>query len=224
MIDIEALGFSYGDAAFRLQLPDLALADGEIVAVVGPSGSGKTTLLNLICGISVADSGSVRIDGTDIGALSDRERRQFRLANIGLVFQNFELLDYLDVVDNILLPARIGNAISLDAALRSRATQLAQSMGIADKLSRSVANLSQGERQRVAVCRALLAGPGLILADEPTGNLDVITKEQVLQALIRAAREHSATLVMVTHDLSLLGQFDRIVDFSQVNVLEQIPA
>jgi putative ABC transport system ATP-binding protein len=224
VIDIEALCFSYGDGAFSLQLPDLALADGEIVAVVGPSGSGKTTLLNLICGISVAERGSVRIDGTDIGALSDRERRQFRLANIGLVFQNFELLDYLDVVDNILLPARIGKVISLDADLRSRATQLAQSMGIADKLSRSVASLSQGERQRVAVCRALLADPGLILADEPTGNLDVVTKEQVLQALIRAAREQRATLVMVTHDLSILGEFDRVVDFSKVNVVDGIPA
>jgi len=222
VIDIDALCFSYGDGAFSLHIPELSLLAGEMVAVVGPSGSGKTTLLNLICGISVADSGSVHVNGTDIGVLSERQRRQFRLANIGLVFQNFELLDYLDVMDNILLPARIGNAISLDSGLRNRAAQLAQSMGIADKLSRAVASLSQGERQRVAVCRALLAGPGLILADEPTGNLDPITKEQVLQALIGAAREHRATLVMVTHDLSLLGQFDRIVDFSKAAAITEV--
>lgn len=215
MIELRQLLFSYGPGAFSLRIPLLQVKAGEIVAVVGPSGAGKTTLLNLAAGITLPDSGSVLLAGTELSALGERQRREYRLARIGQVFQTFELLDYLDVLDNILLPARLGRAIPLDDSLRGRAGALAQSLGIGDKLSRPVGHLSQGERQRVAVCRALLADPALILADEPTGNLDVVAKQQVLTALINAARDHSASLLMVTHDAGLLGQFDRVVDMAE---------
>lgn len=214
MIELRQLVFSYGPGAFSLRVPLLQVEAGEIVAVVGPSGAGKTTLLNLAAGITLPDSGSVVLAGTELSALAERQRREYRLARIGQVFQTFELLDYLDVRDNILLPARLGTSIPLDDTLRSRAAELAENLGIGDKLSRPVGQLSQGERQRVAVCRALLADPVLLLADEPTGNLDAVAKQQVLEALIRAAREHGASLLMVTHDAGLLGRFDRVVDMA----------
>jgi putative ABC transport system ATP-binding protein len=188
---------------------------GERVAVIGPSGSGKTTLLHLIAGIKSPSAGKVVTDGVDVTGLDDAGRRAFRIRRIGLVFQEFELLEYLSVLDNILLPYRINRALSLDRDVRQRAREVAQRVGIGDKLTRPATRLSQGEMQRVAVCRALIADPPLLLADEPTGNLDPTNTERVLDILFDAAVARGATLVTVTHEYDLLDRFDRVIDFKQ---------
>ena len=214
MIDIEDLEFTYPTGDFRLRIEKFHVDSGEKLALTGPSGSGKTTLLNLVAGIAIPARGVVNIGDNTISTLSDAARRAFRITRIGFVFQNFELIEYLSVVDNILHPYRISNALTLDSAVRERASDLATRLGINDKLTRGVDDLSQGERQRVAICRALVAQPELILADEATGNLDPENKERILDLLFNEAETVGATIVAVTHDHSLLPRFDRVVDFS----------
>ena len=213
MLTVESLGFAYREGEFRLQIPQFAVAAREKVAVIGPSGSGKTTLLNLVAGIFVPEQGTVRVGDVPVNSLSDAGRRDFRISNIGFVFQDFELLDYLSVLDNILHPYRITRALKLSREVRQRALALAEQMGIADKLQRYPQELSQGERQRAAICRALLPRPQLILADEATGNLDPENKERILDLLFESVDQHGATLLAVTHDHDLLPRFDRVVDF-----------
>jgi len=195
-------------------MPEFAVASGERLAVIGPSGSGKTTLLNLVAGIFPPGKGTVKVGDFDVGALGDARRRDFRITTVGFVFQDFELLDYLTVRDNILHPYRITGALKLDGTVRARAGELAESMGIDRYLNRRPGDLSQGERQRVAICRALLPRPKLILADEATGNLDPKNKGRILDLLFGAVEEHGATLLAVTHDHELLPRFDRTMDFA----------
>jgi len=214
MIEISKLEFSYPNGKFFLNIPEFSVDKHEKVAVIGPSGTGKTTLLNLIAGIIVPNRGSIRIDDTFIDQLSDGHRRQFRITRLGFVFQDFELLDYLSVYDNILHPFRITKALQLDPVVRQRARILAEEMGIGDMLKQRASDLSQGEKQRAAICRALLPQPGLILADEATGNLDPENKKRILDLLFRAVKEHGTTLLAVTHDHELLKRFDRVVDFN----------
>jgi ABC-type lipoprotein export system ATPase subunit len=213
MIDIRSLEFHYRTGDFGLLIPEFSAAAGEKVAVIGPSGAGKTTLLNLIAGILTPVKGEVRVGEVRVDALSDAQRRDFRITRIGFVFQDFELLDYLNVLDNILHPYRITQALMLDKSVRERAVSLAEAMDIHDKLKRFTEDLSQGERQRVAICRALLPRPKLILADEATGNLDPRNKTRILDLLFDSIEEHGATLLAVTHDHELLGRFDRVIDF-----------
>jgi putative ABC transport system ATP-binding protein len=151
--------------------------------------------------------------------LPDDQRRSFRITNIGLVFQEFELLDYLSVLDNILLPYRINPALKLEAAVKDRAAKLAEQMGIGDKLERHPGKLSQGERQRVAVCRAVLPEPALMLTDEPTGNLDPANKGRVLDLILDYAKQSGATLLTVTHDHDLLQRFERVIDIKEFGVI-----
>ena len=216
MIEIRDLDFRYGEGDFALRVPELVVERGERVALIGPSGSGKTTLLHLIAGIALPRAGRIATDGVALPDLDDAARREFRIRRIGLVFQEFELLEYLSVLDNILLPCRISPALPLDAAARERAVALAHGVGIGEKLDRMAERLSQGEKQRVAVCRALLVAPGLILADEPTGNLDPDNKERVLDILIERAQQSGATLITVTHDRDLLERFERVIDFREL--------
>jgi putative ABC transport system ATP-binding protein len=214
MIEIHALKFGYPDTDFSLRISDFRLETQEKVAVIGPSGSGKTTLLNLVAGILVPEQGTVHCDGSDISALSDSARRDFRISRIGFVFQDFELLDYLNVLDNVLHPYRITRTLKLTREVRERAGDLLQQMGLGDKLDRGVERLSQGEKQRVAICRALLPSPQIVLADEATGNLDPRNKGHILDLLFEAVQTHGATLLAVTHDHELLPRFDRTVDFN----------
>ena len=214
-LHIEGLRFHYRNSDFALHVRELKIEPGASVAFIGPSGSGKTTLLNLIAGIQLPDEGRITVDGVNVEGLSDAARRRFRVSRLGLIFQEFELLAYLNVLDNILLPYRIGPSLELDHPTRQRANELAHTVGLGDKLRRSVGRLSHGERQRVALCRALLTRPGLLLADEPTGSLDPTNKLRVLELMFECARDAEATLVMVTHDHELLERFDRIVDFKQ---------
>jgi len=215
MITARGLRFAYVQGDFRLHIPEFEVTAGERVAVVGPSGSGKTTLLNLLAGIFPVAEGHLEVADTLLHTLGDRGRRDFRITRIGFVFQSFELLDYLTVFDNIVHPYRITGALTLDHEVRGRVRELAGRMGIEGYLGRHPRELSSGEQQRAAICRALLARPRLILADEATGNLDPNNKGKILDLLFEAVRDHEATLLAVTHDHELLNRFDRVVDFAE---------
>lgn len=215
MVEVEDLRFAYPSGGFRLVVPRLALGDGERLAIVGPSGSGKTTLLNLIAGIIRPEGGRIDVAGTNVTALSDADRRRFRASQIGFVFQDFALLDYLPARQNILYPYRIAPGLRLDAEARARAEALARASGIGDKLDRHPTALSQGEQQRVAICRALVTRPKLILSDEATGNLDPESKARILDLLFEHAQEAGASILAVTHDHELLPRFDRVLDFAE---------
>jgi putative ABC transport system ATP-binding protein len=214
-VAISNLEFAYGDGGFRLAVPQLEIKPGEKVAFVGPSGSGKTTLLRLMAGVHLPERGDIVSSGQALNGLSDAARRAFRIQEAGFVFQDFELIEYLNVRENILLAYRINPALALTAEVRARAEELASALGLADKLKRRVDQLSQGEKQRVAIGRALLPKPKLILADEPTGNLDPDNKRRIVEILFGQADRAGATLIVVTHDHSLLEGFDRVIDFAQ---------
>ncbi len=212
MISIRNLDFRYPRGNFRLQVPTLDVGAGERVAVVGASGSGKTTLLDIVAGIRAPGAGAITVAGNLLTGLTDAALRDFRIRQIGLIFQAFELLEYLTVRDNILLPYRLGRTLQRQSNTDMRLDKLAGETGITERLDRHPEQLSQGERQRAAICRALITAPGLILADEPTGNLDPENKQRVLALLLEQVANHGATLVMVTHDHDLLEPFDRVLD------------
>ena len=216
MIRIDDLHFSYPDGNFSLDISELSINQGESVAIIGPSGSGKTTLLNLICGVSRPQSGDIQINGRSLHAQSEKEVRQYRLSHIGMVFQSFELLEYLNVFDNILLPYRLDDTIQIETKTVTRAKEIAATFGIEDKLKRYPSQLSQGEKQRVAIMRALITGASLIVADEPTGNLDPENTDLVADQLLEFVKKEGATLVTVTHDHDFAKRFDRIIDFTEL--------
>jgi len=193
---------------FALREMNHVWEDGEAYALLGPSGCGKTTLLQLVAGVMAPDRGRVRVGETDVTALADAACRSFRIRTIGMVFQEFELIEHLGVVDNIALPARISNDVALD---RARAVGLAEGVGLGDKLDRGPRRLSQGERQRVAVCRALYTRPSLVVADEPTGNLDSANGRYILEMLMELRLEEGAALVLATHDADVASSADREV-------------
>ncbi len=216
-IHFDNVRFGYGDGDFMLRIAKLELGRGERAAVIGPSGSGKTTLLHLAAGIAVPEEGAVRTCGVEISGLDDAARRRFRIRRVGLVFQEFELLDHLSALDNVLLPYRLTRALRLDDAARARAESLLQRTGLGGKGSRRADRLSQGERQRVAVCRALVVEPEVLLADEPTGNLDTDNKGRILDLLLGCADEAGAALLVVTHDRDLLPRFERSFDVRELS-------
>lgn len=226
MIEVSDLEFAYPGQQFQLRVEQFSVAAGEQAALIGPSGSGKSTLLHLLAGIALPDKGKVIIGEQDLGNLSRSARSNFRIANVGLVFQAFELLPYLSVLDNLLLPFRLSNKLSLSASIRQRAHELAASLEIEDKLHRFPAQLSQGEQQRVAIGRALIVAPPLLLADEPTGNLDPKNKQRVLDLMLQNASQRGVTVVMVTHDHALLDHFETVYEvapnashsWSEVNI------
>ncbi|MDH4030202.1 MAG: ABC transporter ATP-binding protein [Chromatiales bacterium] len=212
MIKLRNLDFRYPGGVFHLRVPALDVRERERVAIVGASGSGKTTMLNLLAGIILPTEGAIEVAAHRLSTLSDSDRRTFRISRIGLIFQAFELLEYLTVRDNLLLPYRISPALEESSDTRAQLERLAAETGITDRLERRPDELSQGERQRAAICRALITAPQLILADEPTGNLDPDNKRRVLDLLLAQVAGHGATLVMVTHDHDLLDPFDRVID------------
>jgi putative ABC transport system ATP-binding protein len=212
VIELSDIDYRYPKGDFRLTLRQFSVGRGRTAAIIGPSGCGKTTLLHLIAGIIPGQSGSVLVEGVDIQGLSEAERRRFRIRNIGLVFQDFALLDYLNLLDNILHPYRINPALSLTQEIKLRAHTLAESMGIGQQLKRQVNDVSYGEQQRASICRALVTEPAVLLADEPTGNLDPENKRVILDILCVYARENQATLLVSTHDHELLDAFDQVFD------------
>jgi len=219
-VDIKQVEFAYGDEDFRLQIPELKLATGSHTAFVGPSGSGKTTLLRLLAGITQPQSGAIQIGDHPLHTLSDSNRRAFRIKHIGFVFQDFRLIEYLNVRENLRIPYRLNEALNLTAEVNTRLESLANELQLAAKLDATIDTLSQGELQRTAIGRALLPKPELILADEPTGNLDPSNKSRILDLLFTQASVNDATLVMVTHDHALLDRFEQVVDFKEFHKKE----
>ena len=217
MIALRDVFFRYREGEFELRIPELRIARGDQVAVIGPSGSGKTTLLHLVAGIVPPERGVIEVDRVGVTAIGDAARRDFRIRRLGLVFQEFALLEHLSVLDNVLLPYRISPSLRLDAEVRRRTHQLIEQVGLVGQADRLVTRLSQGERQRAAVCRALVTEPVLLLADEPTGNLDPANKFLVLDLLRDYAGERGATLLTVTHDHDLLDRFSRVIDFKSLH-------
>lgn len=215
MITVSNIEFDYGRNGFQLMIDELTFSDGEKVAIIGASGSGKSTLLQLLSGILVPTSGTITIDNHPINQLSDAERRAFRLKNIGAVFQNFELIEYLNGYNNVLNTFRLNPILKLNTKDINHADFLIEKMGLSDKKSRYPSQLSQGEQQRFAICRALVTNPKYIFADEPTGNLDPANKDVILNLLFESVAISKSTLLTVTHDRNLLERFDRVIDFSK---------
>ena len=215
-IEVRDIEFRYRTGDFLLRIPELLIESGSTVAMIGPSGTGKTTLLNLLAGCCPPDAGSVHINGTDIVGIPERARREFRIRNIGMIFQEFELLDHLSVLDNILLPYRITPCLSYNGSIRGRAALLAKEVGLEDKLKRNVRQLSQGERQRVALCRSLVTEPTVLLCDEPTGNLDPANSTRVMDMMFKYAEKNGASLIAVTHDHENAKRFGRTVDITRI--------
>jgi putative ABC transport system ATP-binding protein len=221
MINISGLAFSYLDrgpdrsSSFGMRVEEFTVPVGASTALVGPSGSGKTTLLGLIAGTLRGASGSIIVNDQAITDFSDNELGRYRIRNVGQVFQAFELLSYLTVIENVMLPWYIsGDGMKSD--IRKRAAELLRDVGLDSKRSAMPGELSQGEQQRVAVCRAMLNNPPVLLADEPTGNLDQDNKQNVVDLLVEQAQRNNSTLLMVTHDESLLNKFGSVLDMRNI--------
>lgn len=222
-IEVQKLSYSYSGSDFQLRVPELSIAEGERVALTGPSGCGKTTLLRLLAGIYLPMQGSLRVDDGLVAEWSDRARRDFRITRIGFVFQDFRLLDYLNVRENIRLPYRLNRILRWDDAAAGRLERLAEMAGISEVLQQGAGNLSHGQQQRVGLCRAMITEPSLLLADEPTGNLDARARDQVMDLLLEEVARRRMTLVMVTHDHSLVDRFDRAIDAGAWSGKETVP-
>lgn len=188
----------------------LEIEHGEFLAIKGPSGSGKSTLLHLLGGLDVPDSGTVEVNGTSLAAMTDDQRANFRRRSVGFVFQAFNLMPALSAWENVALPLLLDRT-DRGAAKRQAVAALEQ-VGLADRLNHRPSEMSGGESQRVAVARALVADPALILADEPTGNLDSASAEDVLTVLRKAASERTGSLIMVTHDDGIASIADRVLN------------
>ncbi len=191
---------------------DLTIERGEFVALLGRSGAGKSTLLNVISGIDKPTSGSVTIGGRELSSLSENERTLFRRRHIGFVFQSFNLIPTLTVRENVLLPLDLAEDQGASTERRARALSFLDQVGLGDRGSSFPDVLSGGEQQRVAIARALASEPMLLLADEPTGNLDYETGRQVMDLLHRLATESNTTMLVVTHDRDFLEASDRVYE------------
>lgn len=213
MLSVKGLCRSFREGGREHRVLDHAeadLANGEVVAVIGRSGSGKSTLLNLISGIDRPDSGSVEIDGVEVTSLAEPRLTLFRRKHIGFVYQFFNLVPTLDVEENVRLVLELNGVRAAQA--RERSASILREVGLGDRARSAVDQLSGGEQQRVAIARALVHEPRLLLADEPTGNLDEETAQQVLPVLLSLARQRGATLLIVTHDAALARTADRVLE------------
>lgn len=195
----------------------LEVAKGEIVAIVGASGAGKSTLLQILGTLMPADSGSVQIAGTEVGTLSERQLAAFRNKHIGFVFQFHHLLPEFTAVENVMMPALIGGMDKGEAA--KRAAELLDMVGLANRVSHKPVEMSGGEQQRVAIARALVCRPSVVLADEPTGNLDSTNRDEIQRLLMDVRERFDQTILMVTHDMSLAESVDRKIVMSDGRVL-----
>jgi ABC-type lipoprotein export system ATPase subunit len=205
-LQVSGLGKSYPGLTVLKDL-GLAVPAGEVVAIRGASGTGKSTLLHCLGLLDRPDSGSIRLDGDELTALSHHARSAARARRVGFVFQAFHLLPEFDVLENVLMTARTARLPLAAAEVRAR--ELLARLGLADRTHQDVRTLSGGERQRIAICRALLPQPQLLLADEPTGNLDPATAAVVLDQLLDLARQAQASVVIVTHDPAIAARADR---------------
>ncbi len=220
-LEISDLRFAYGAGSPVLDIPRLIVKRGERVLLRGPSGSGKSTLLGIVSGVLAPGGGHVKLLGSDLGAMPAASRDAFRGDHVGLIFQMFNLLPYLTVLENILLPARFSacrrDRCSPNPVSEGRRLMTALGLSGADEATRRVVNLSIGQQQRVAAARALLGRPELVIADEPTSALDSDLRDSFLQLLMAECNAARATLLFVSHDTSLGPRFDRQLAIHDIN-------
>ncbi len=219
MIELHNLCMSYSLEQSRLDVlegVDLGVARGETLAIVGPSGSGKTTLLVLLAGLEQPVSGDISIDGVKLGSLDADAMADLRRDRLGIIFQSFHLVQSLTALGNVALPLEIAGA---ENALE-RAREMLQKVGLAERFDHYPMQLSGGEQQRVAIARALVHRPGLVLADEPTGNLDFATGAKIIELLFELNEEAGSTLVLVTHDDEIARRCQRVVRLHQGRLVE----
>ncbi|MBL7543315.1 MAG: ABC transporter ATP-binding protein [Bdellovibrionaceae bacterium] len=215
LLSVSQLKFKYPNTdRGRLEIDQFTVKKGEKIFLFGPSGSGKTTFLEILAGVLLPSSGQLEIDGTDIARLSSSARDAYRADKIGYIFQSFNLIPYLSVYENITLPCKLSSEKN---KFISNLDHIVEHLGIKDLLHQKTTELSVGQQQRVAAARALLGQPKLILADEPTSALDFDHREKFLKLLFDLCREHSITLMFVSHDRSLQNMFDRVVALSELN-------
>jgi putative ABC transport system ATP-binding protein len=224
IVQMREIEFGWRPDSTLLSIQDFRIARGERVFLRGPSGSGKSTLLGVIGGVLTPRAGSIQVDGQQFTGRSSAWRDRFRADRIGYIFQMFNLVPYLSVLDNVMLPAgfstaRAQRAASNGLSLEDEARRLLNALGMAEvsQRSRNVLELSQGQQQRVAAARALFGRPALIIADEPTSSLDADTREQFLDLLMSECRHAGSTLLFVSHDVRLSALFDRTVSLSDIN-------
>jgi putative ABC transport system ATP-binding protein len=217
-IQAEAIRKRYGDLEVLKGL-DLTLGAGQFTAIMGKSGSGKSTLLGIIAGLELPDAGQVLVMGQKLAGMSDRDMASLRRRSIGIVFQGFSLIPSLTALDNVLLPTFF--SVQMTAAeRRQRALDLLNQVGLGARLNNRPSALSGGEQQRVAIARALINRPSVLLADEPTGNLDQATGTAVLDLLIELGRTHGTALLMVTHDPDVAARADNVVEMKDGRVTD----
>ena len=211
-----------GRASFALSVSDFSVAPGETVLLLGESGSGKSTLLSLICGTVLADVGAIQVAGTDLSGLTGGQRDRYRAEQIGMIFQQFNLLPFGSVVDNILLPLRFApERRGRVESGRDEARDLCTALGLPDVLTAKASTLSVGQQQRVAVARALIGRPPIIIADEPTSALDATSQSAFLDLLFAQVQAHGTTLLMVSHDPRLGDRFDRVIAMEDIAQIER---
>lgn len=194
---------------------DLNINQGEFVAIIGASGSGKSTLLNMIGGLDNPTSGEVQIGGKEIGNMNADELTVFRRRNIGFIFQNYNLIPVLNVLENITLPIELDGKSPDESFI----TEIIDILGLKEKIYKMPSQLSGGQQQRVAIARALASKPSIILADEPTGNLDSVTSEEVLDLMKKMSEQFHQTIVMITHDPNIASKADRTIKISDGKVI-----
>jgi len=218
ILEVNNLSKVYGEGDTQIKALDsvsFGVKKGELVAIVGPSGSGKSTLLHILGGVDTPSSGQVLVDGTDISALDQTKLAIFRRRQIGLIYQFYNLIPILNVEENITLPLLLDGR-SLDKA---RLEELVATLGLSDRVRHLPNQLSGGQQQRVAIGRALINDPALVLADEPTGNLDSATSREIISLLELSNRRYRQTLIVVTHDRDIALQADRVITFGDGRIV-----
>ena len=223
IIKIDSVRFYWSKKSnFKIFVPNLEIKKGDKVLLLGESGSGKTTLLSLMCGFLNPISGDISINGNTINQLSSKTRDEYRADNIGIIFQQFNLLPYANVVDNVLLPLYFSKVRSSNVSnKKEKVIELFKQLRLPDDIAQfRASSLSMGQQQRVAVARALIGNPSLIIADEPTSSLDADAQKIFLNLMFEQISENNSTLLMVSHDKSLSNQFDRLIDINEIIIRE----
>ncbi len=219
LINLKNIEMIYDDNGTKinaLKLKNLDIKDGEKVAFIGSSGCGKTTLFNLISGLIVPTKGEVNVENTLLNNLPESERDKFRANHIGYIFQDFNLFPEFTVLQNIVLPMSFSKKIE-KPNIQKEAINMIKRVGLEDKINQKVKTLSGGEKQRVAIARSMVNKPKIILADEPTGNLDYKNGAKVMELLLKISSEENATLLVITHNNSQLSLFDRSLNIEELN-------
>jgi putative ABC transport system ATP-binding protein len=210
-------GFFQGEDKVQvLKSVNADIKNGEVVAIVGQSGSGKSTLLSLLAGLDQADSGQVLVDGKDMTALNEKQITEFRGKNIGIVFQQYHLVSHLTALENVMLPMEILGKSDIESSAKA----LLKEMGLEHRLDQFPSRMSGGECQRVAIARALAVKPKILLADEPSGNLDIHTGEKVMEIFFESAKKYQITTILVTHSEALAKRCQRVLRLSEGQLLE----